>query len=127
MVWIHLHSLQIQMAEAVKTWINCLNQSPSAEAMFDESVFDFSISNMVRGVCARKMMSSIVDTSYALADRLGVDGVKKFEEKVLEFNAWASEKLHEVDANENKKRKYVSMSQKVYTGKERVLNTRHMR
>ena len=46
---------------------------------------------------------------------------------MLEFNAWASEKLHDVDADENKKRKYVSMSQKVYTGKERVLNLRHMR
>ena len=42
--------------------------TPSAEAMFDESVFDFSISNMVEGVCARNMMRSIVDTSYALAD-----------------------------------------------------------
>ena len=98
----------------------------SADAMFDKPVFDFSIPEVVQGVCARNMMRSIVDTSYALADRLGVDGVKKFEEKVLEFNAWASEKLHDVDANENKKKKYVLMSQKVYTGKEIVLNTRHM-
>ena len=53
--------------------------APSADTMFDESVFNLSIPEVVQGVCARNMMRSIVDTSYALADRLGVDGVKKIK------------------------------------------------
>ena len=101
--------------------------TPSAQAMFDESVFNYAIPEVVQGVCARNMMRSIVDTGYALADRLGVDGIKKFEETVLGFNTWASEILDNVDADKNKKRKYVPISQEVYSGKERVLNTKHMR
>ena len=53
--------------------------TPSGDAMFDKSVFNSSIREVVQGVCARNMIRSIVDTSYALADRLGVDGVKKMK------------------------------------------------
>ena len=53
--------------------------------------------------------------------------MQKFEETMLESNAWAGENLDDVDADKNKKRKYVPMSQEVYSGKDRVLNTKHMR
>ena len=81
---------------------------------------------MVQDVCAGNMMMSIVDTGFVLVDRRRVDGVVIFEELVLGFNAWAGEKLNDVDADTNKKREHVPTSQEVYSGKERVLNTRHM-
>ena len=78
----------------------------SAETMFDESVSNFSIPEVVQGVCARSKMRSTLDTGFALADWLDVDGVKAFEDTVLGFDvdAWASQKLNDVGADGNYRR-----------------------
>jgi hypothetical protein len=102
--------------------------SDSSDVMFDESATNFSIPNNVQGTTARNAMRSLVNTGYELADRLGTDGLKQFEKTMSEFNTWASAKLQEeMDADKNKKRKYVPLTQEEYTGKvDRVYNTKHM-
>ena len=101
----------------------------AAEDMFTEAVSNFEIATGVnKGVDSRTAMRPLVDTAFLLSDRLGREGLQKLEEMMSEYNKWASGRLSETkDADKNKKRKHVPLTQEEYEGTaDRVLNTHHM-
>jgi len=108
----------------------CADTSDEVEVMFEESFSNFVLpADVSKGVNARMTLRGVIDTGYNLADRLGTEELQQFEEKMIEFNTWATEKIAESSGQNNTsaKRKYVPITNKAYVGKtERVFNTRNM-
>jgi hypothetical protein len=83
-------------------------------------------------VSARNALRSLVDTSYFLADRVGPDGIRWFDEMNREFQKRCEARL-EANRKENERLtsrpcKYVPITMEQYDGSaDRVFNTKHMR
>ena len=99
-----------------------------------EYIFELSLTNSClpksapHNVSSRNKLKCIVNTAFALSDKIGNQGVERLEKTLLQFNEWCSSKLEEVENKKSpEKRSYASMSQEVYTSQvNRVFNTHHM-
>ena len=99
-----------------------------------EDAFELSLSNSClpktasHNVSSRQKLKCLVNTAFALSDKIGQEGVERLEETLLQFNQWCSSKIEEVENHESpQKRMYASMSQESYTSHvTRVFNTHHM-
>jgi hypothetical protein len=102
--------------------------------LFDLSMTDSSLPpGVTANISSRQKLKAIVNTAFALSDRIGHDGIEKLESTLVEFNKWCSSKLERKDEEEADtalnpdKRTHAYMSQESYTGSaKRVYNTYHM-
>ena len=128
-----------------KIFEGMFNELQSITSSSSVEIFESALANAVlpqtaaKGVGARETLKSLANDSYALADKVGQDGVAKLEEMFNGYLAWCNTKLsgkeeegEDMDtegdlASGEGKRKYVPFTQDSYDGTaKRVLNTRHM-
>ncbi len=98
-------------------------------------IFESALSNAAlpqaaaKGIGARDTLKSLANDSYALADKVGPDGVAKLEEMFNGYLAWCNTKLNgkEEEDAAGGKRKFVPFTQDSYDGTaKRIHNTHHM-
>ena len=108
--------------------------SKESSQLFSAAVSDAELpkASSASVLSARNALRSLVDTSYFLADRVGPDGIKWFDEMNREFQKRCESHL-EMNRKENERRsrhpcKYVPITMEQYDGSaDRVFNTKHMR
>ena len=72
------------------------NTTVASDAIFEQSV----IINSVKSTPAcdsRKSLKPLIDTAFALADRIGNEGCQKLEKTLLDYHNWAKGELQTVD------------------------------
>jgi hypothetical protein len=66
--------------------------------LFDLSMTDSSLPPCVTtNISSRQKLKAIVNTAFALSDRIGHDGIEQLETTLVEFNKWCSSKLERKD------------------------------
>ena len=108
--------------------------SKESSQLFSAAVSDAELpkASSASVLSARNALRSLVDTSYFLADRVGPDGIKWFDEMNREFQKRCESHL-EMNRKENERSsrhpcKYVPITMEQYDGSvDRVFNTKHMR
>jgi hypothetical protein len=108
--------------------------APDTEDLFDLSMSDSRLPARVsHNISSRQKLKAIVNTAFALSDRIGHEGIEKLEETLAEFNKWCSSKIETKEGNNlsscmcPEKRTHAYMSQESYTGSsKRVYNTHNM-
>ena len=101
----------------------------SSMVTFDTAISNSSLPSSIPVVSSRSALRSLVETSYALADKIGPEAIQNLEVHLKQFNSWCSIELSKKECKNQRqqKRKYVALTQETYEGNvQRVYNTYHM-
>ncbi len=109
------------------TFVEPSGCSQNLEELFSNAIKD-SVLPSESKIDARSTLKGSVDDAYRMADDIGVEGVKKFEDMLNNFKSWCNKKCSERELPDcNLKRKNVPMTSDKYTSNvKRVFNTHHM-
>ena len=72
-----------------------------------EDVFELSLTNsclpqsVSHNVSSRHKAKCLVNTTFAVSDKIGDKGVERLEDTMLQFNPWCSSKLEEVEKRQS--------------------------
>ena len=74
--------------------------APDTEDLFDLSMSDSCLQAGISGnISSRQKLKAIVNTAFALSDRIGHEGIEKLEATLSEFNKWCSSKIETKEGN----------------------------
>ena len=129
---------QLHMTMQTQIWLKCLNKCSLRFKrtlclilkIFLKCLLLTAVSLQVCPVMSpRQKLKAIVNTAFALSDKIGGNGVERLEESLTQFNEWYLSKLEirEGLTISTEKRTHACMSQTSYTGSaKRVYNTHHI-